>query len=220
MAERVVVYVDGFNLYHALKDLRRPYLKWLDLRRLAATFVDKTTQHLEAVRYFSAFATWRSDALPRQKAYVAALKATGVIAVMGQFKEKRWTCVHCKQVNLRHEEKETDVNIAVHMLQDAYANRVDRALLISNDSDLSPVIRTIRADFPRVVVRILTPPGRYTSKELVTAAGDAKRVTKIQELHVERSMLPAEVIFPDGRRVIRPTEYEPPADLGSRPPQT
>jgi hypothetical protein len=30
---RVIVHIDGFNLYHAIDDLRKPWLKWLDLRR-------------------------------------------------------------------------------------------------------------------------------------------------------------------------------------------
>jgi hypothetical protein len=32
---RVIVYIDGFNLYHAIDDLRKPWLKWLDLQAMA-----------------------------------------------------------------------------------------------------------------------------------------------------------------------------------------
>ena len=32
--ERVVCFIDGFNLYHAIVRLGEPHLKWLDLRRL------------------------------------------------------------------------------------------------------------------------------------------------------------------------------------------
>lgn len=33
-SRRFIAYVDGFNLYHAIDDLRRPELKWLDLQGL------------------------------------------------------------------------------------------------------------------------------------------------------------------------------------------
>ena len=29
--DRAAFYVDGFNLYHPINDLGKPYLKWLDL---------------------------------------------------------------------------------------------------------------------------------------------------------------------------------------------
>ena len=35
MAKRVACYVDGFNLYHAIDDLRKPHLKWVNLWALA-----------------------------------------------------------------------------------------------------------------------------------------------------------------------------------------
>jgi hypothetical protein len=32
---RVACYIDGFNLYHAIDDLDKPHLKWLDVCALA-----------------------------------------------------------------------------------------------------------------------------------------------------------------------------------------
>ena len=50
--DRVIVYVDGFNLYYGLKDsgLRRYY--WLDIQKLAENLL-KPNQRLVAVRYFT-----------------------------------------------------------------------------------------------------------------------------------------------------------------------
>ena len=36
---RVTVYVDGFNLYHAIEALADPILKWTDLRSLAQSYL-------------------------------------------------------------------------------------------------------------------------------------------------------------------------------------
>jgi len=35
MPTRTIVYIDGFNLYHALDDLRENHLKWVDLWALS-----------------------------------------------------------------------------------------------------------------------------------------------------------------------------------------
>lgn len=37
--ERVICYIDGFNLYHAIRDLKQPYLKWVNLWTLASVFI-------------------------------------------------------------------------------------------------------------------------------------------------------------------------------------
>jgi hypothetical protein len=42
---------------------------------------------------------------------------------------------------MRPEEKGSDVNLAVHLLHDAWENKFDIALVITNDSDLAEGIR-------------------------------------------------------------------------------
>ncbi len=80
---------------------------------------------------------------------------------MGVFKAKDRACRNCESAWTDHEEKETDVNIALHLLRDAHQDRFDRALLISGDSDLVPAVRMVRALFPQSVSHIqsaLTQP--------------------------------------------------------------
>ena len=58
--KRVVAFVDGFNLYHAIDNLNEfgpyDYLKWINLHTLVETFVPAPDFDLVAVKYFSAFA--------------------------------------------------------------------------------------------------------------------------------------------------------------------
>ena len=61
--ERVVCFVDGFNL-SAIDALKRPYLKWVNLWELASVFIRPKSQQLQSVYYFSAYAEW----LPESKA--------------------------------------------------------------------------------------------------------------------------------------------------------
>lgn len=74
---RIIAYVDGFNLYHAIHDLSRPALKWLDLWALTASLA-RQGETVTEVNYFSAYATWRPDAHQRHIEYVKALEQAGV----------------------------------------------------------------------------------------------------------------------------------------------
>ncbi len=87
--KRVSVYVDGFNLYHALDALGEDHLKWLNLWALSETLV-REGETVTAVKYFSAYATWKPASYRRQQRYVAALQAHGVEVIEGRFKKK-----HC-----------------------------------------------------------------------------------------------------------------------------
>jgi uncharacterized LabA/DUF88 family protein len=211
-AIRVAAFVDGFNLYHALRDLGSEHLKWLDIRALCEHFARLPDLCLIDVFYFSAYATWRPSSYRRHREYVRALQANDVKVVMGRFKEKDRRCWRCQADWKDHEEKETDVNIALQLLLGGLRGRFDRALLVSGDSDLAPAVRLLRAEAPGVDVRILTPPGRLHSMELVHAAGGLKCVRRIDPIHVARSLLPREIRDRTGRLVAsRPAEYEPPA---------
>lgn len=101
-ARRVAVYVDGFNLYHALDDLRQNHLKWLDLWALSEAMC-REGERVITVKYFSAYATWREKSYRRHQRYVKALQARGVIFVEGQFKAKPERCRSCKVRYIRHE---------------------------------------------------------------------------------------------------------------------
>ena len=65
---------------------------------------------------------------------------------------------------IKTEEKKSDVNIAVHLLNDAYRDRYDLAVLVSNDSDLSEPLRIIKEEMGKKV-GILNPQ-KKPSKEL------------------------------------------------------
>lgn len=86
--ERIAAFIDGFNVYHAIHDLQAPHLKWVDLGKLAGTFLRRRSQRLQDVYYFSAYATWLPGPYKRHRAYVAALRAARVNVVLGAFKEK------------------------------------------------------------------------------------------------------------------------------------
>ena len=212
---RVNAYIDGFNLYHALEDLKKHHLKWVDLRALCEVFAPKPDHDLISVYYFSAFATWIPDAFARHRAFVRALEARGVEPVLGRFKEKDRSCRRCGSSWKDHEEKQTDVSIALYLLRDAYEDRYDRALLISGDSDLAPAVRAVKSRFAHKEIRVIAPLGRPFSMDLVTAAGATTEARKMKLIHLERALLGREVRDQAGTVVAtRPAKYDPPAGRG------
>lgn len=171
-------------------------------------FIDPKVHVITAIYYFSAYAEWLTEPAKRHKAYVSALTARGVTPVLGRFKDKSLGCSSCGHRWTGHEEKQTDVNLALWMVREAYRSNYDEAFLVSQDSDLAPAIDLIH-EFPRHRnVKLIGPPGRPHSKELISATD---KQTKIKAIHLERSLLPAEVYDAAGKLVARrPTQYEPP----------
>ncbi len=206
--KRVISFIDGFNLYHAIDKLRRPELKWLNLITLSQTFIKPLSEKLVTAYYFSAYADHMSEPVQkRQKTYVQALALQGIQPILGLFKMKNKKCPECRHRWIGHEEKETDSNISLFLLDLAYQNAFDRALIISNDSDLAPAIRMVRSRFPEKDLTTVAPPHCYHSNELIRASSSK---TKIRIEHLERCLLPAAVT--DASRLVsisRPKEYTP-----------
>lgn len=201
---RVIVYIDGFNLYHAIDDLGQSHLKWLNLRALAESLL-RTGEQVKLVRYFSAYATWKPDAFARHRLYVAALKAQGVETNMANFKKKPHKCFSCGAQWSGHEEKETDVNIAVQMVADALTGEADRLILISADTDLAPPIRTIAHLAPHCEVFVATPPRRFKNCQAL------KPALEITAGRIAKCLLPDQVQIDATRTIARPQSYAPPS---------
>jgi uncharacterized LabA/DUF88 family protein len=205
---RVACFVDGFNFYHAVHDLRQNHLKWVDLRKLMECFIDRKVHTISDIYYFSAFAEWLTEPVKRHKAYVNALRARGVTPVLGRFKDKYVGCGDCGHRWVQHEEKQSDVNLALWMVREAFRGKYDEAFLVSQDSDLAPAVDLVREMPKHRSVKLIGPPGRAHSKELYAATN---KQSKVLPFHLERCLLPAEVYDASGALVARrPAEYDPP----------
>jgi uncharacterized LabA/DUF88 family protein len=200
---RVIAYVDGFNLYHSIDDLQRPHLKWLDLTALAESLL-RGDEALKAVKYFSAYATWMPARYSRHRDYVNALLARGVMTHMALFKEKPRKCFSCGARWIGHEEKETDVQVAVHMVADALKGEAERLIVITADTDLAPAVRMIAANAPQCEVFVAAPPGRFGKCRVLRPR------MEITPGRLARCLLPQKVQLGSGRTVHRPASYDPP----------
>ena len=208
--ERVICFVDGFNLYHALLDLQKPSLKWLDLHLLFRRLSRHKSQVITQILFFSAYATWKPESYYRHRLYIKALSANGVTPVLGQFKKKPKQCFKCKAKWVDHEEKESDVNLALAMLDLAYKDRYDRAFLLSRDSDLAPAVRKVKENFPEKKVTVFSPYNYKHSSELLQACDDHKTIN-LQ--HLSSSLFPEKIYDAGGNLITtRPVEYSPPRE--------
>ncbi|AVT79714.1 NYN domain-containing protein [Rhodopseudomonas palustris] len=204
----VSFYIDGFNLYHALARFEDKQVRWLDLMALANRLIQPASEIITGVFYFSAFADWLPEQMDRHKEYVKALEATGVDCIMGHFKKKHRYCANCKVKWIAHEEKETDVSIGIHLVNDAYLNQYDKAYLVTRDSDLMPAVKMVRKYFPKKEIVAVAPPLMGHSNDLIGVCQAKKKITPSQ---VATCLLPEIVKDRAGNVVaLRPAKFSPP----------
>lgn len=172
--KRVLVLIDGFNYYHKLKEYQDRYqkcVKWLDYSSLANSWLAPDEQII-GIYYFTAIATWRgADCVLRHKTYIEALKTKGVIPVLGEFKKKKVDrckekekCVNCncepekKRKLPRHEEKNSDVNLAITLIEKTIKNEFDKCFILSADNDFASAIARAKQLNPNIKITVQPPP--------------------------------------------------------------
>jgi uncharacterized LabA/DUF88 family protein len=198
---RVRVYIDGFNLYYGMHTaFGRQYL-WLDVEALARELL-RPGQDLDRVSYFTAPVRGLTEGRHRQDSYLQALQVRSVCldVVQGRFQEKTQRCRSCGVDRITYEEKETDVSIAVTLVEDAARSAYDTALVISGDSDLCPAIRAAKRLLPGQKIIAVFPPRRQSDP--LRAAADG--VLRIDRSMLRRAQLPMKVTTTDGVVLNRP----------------
>ncbi len=198
---RIACFFDGFNFYHSLKVSYRKY-PWLDYRKLAEALTPKT-RTLAGVVLFTAYPKWKPDSYNRHKAYLSALKTKNVEIVMGKFYRKERHCNSCGSSYETHEEKQTDVNIAVNLFTWAMQDRFDEIVIGTSDSDLIPAIKAMDQEFPHKFITLLFPIGRrsWEMEQL------GFKIMRTKEKVLRNCQLPDDVHLPGGQVISRPTGW-------------
>lgn len=173
-----IAYIDAFNLYFGA--LKPNQCKWLNLE----TWLDRQfpKNNFTQIKYFTArVKPFEGDAGPcqRQDAYLTALSSLPRVEIIeGHYLVKETNALLAQAPAsgsrlvriIKSEEKQSDVNIASHMLLDASRNRFDAALVISGDGDLATPIQMVVSEFNKPVV-VLNPQRRssYHLQQVATA---------------------------------------------------
>lgn len=211
------IYIDGYNLYYSrLKGT--PY-KWLDM---AALFRDRILlpqdpeATLVAIKYFTApvkasYARHGEASDHAQTQYHRALlaRSPGLLHIISGFHIFEPTSLPSYHAGVDPrkssvsrvwmiEEKQTDVNIALHAYRDAVRGECDQLVICSNDSDMEPALRMIREDAPAVRVGLVMPlrdkasaGGKVPNKRLTSLAHWVRHYIRDEEL--AQSQLPQNV---------------------------
>lgn len=199
--ERVIVYIDGFNLYFGMT-VKWKDIKWLNVQQLSQSFL-KGNQELISTKYFTARVSNNNSKQIRQTKYIEALDAIGVEITYGQYQSNMEECKRCGNVWSNPKEKMTDVNIATQMIIDAYQDKYDTAILISGDSDLVPPINAIHDNFKNKKVVVAFPPNRNN----ISVRHVAKGSFIIGRKKLKDNQLPEEVTKKDGYVLKKPLEW-------------
>jgi uncharacterized LabA/DUF88 family protein len=144
--KRCSVYVDAFNWYFGVF-MHRPAWKWLNIQSYFESL--RPDEEVVGIRFFTAVVGpnhHMSAKRDRQRRYLKALDTLAKVRIVfGKYQERTVTCraaacPHRLQYQVA-EEKKTDVNIAVQLIDDALNDRTDIMVIVSGDSDLEPAVK-------------------------------------------------------------------------------
>lgn len=149
---KINIYIDGFNLYYgAIKNT--PY-KWLDLMKMSELLFPN--DQINKIKYFSAKVSARAsdpDQPIRQATYWRALETIPNLEIIkGTFLTKPVmmpvfnTSPQRYERVIKAEEKGSDVNLGIHLLNDGYKKDYELAVMITNDSDLLEPMRIVKQE--------------------------------------------------------------------------
>ena len=168
------------NLYYGC--LKGSSYRWLDINKMCHLLFPH--DEIIKIKYFTAPIKIREndkdhDRPNRQQIYLRALRTLPNLEIIeGVFLSHN---VSMKLTNgkgyasvIKSEEKGTDVNIASHLINDAHNNLFERAVVVSNDSDLVTPIRMVTEEMD-LPVTVISPYDK-NNIQLQTVATDIKRI--------------------------------------------
>lgn len=150
------IYIDGFNLYFSA--LRKSPNKWLNPEKLfTLLFPDDT---IKRIKYFTARVKPRPDdpGQPvRQSTYLRALATVPSIEIIfGHYRSYAKWLPTAQSVRsgkklkfvevIKTDEKGSDVNLAAHLMSDAFKKDFEQGVVVSNDTDLVEPVRFVHAE--------------------------------------------------------------------------
>lgn len=198
--KRTIVYVDGFNLYYGC--LKGTPYRWLNPVTLAGLILSDQNK-IVALKYYTARVNARpgnSDQPVRQDTYLRALKTLPEVSIY--FGHYLSHAVKLPVANprlfgrrvvevIRAEEKGSDVNLATHIVADAFRDRFDTAVVISNDSDLCEPVRLVTQELRKPVGVVF--PLREGRKRSTRLSKVATFIRPIREGALKASQFPDEL---------------------------
>ena len=160
MAERVMIFIDGSNLYHSLKNhFNRTDL---DIGRFCRKILRR--RQLIRIYYYNAKVGQKQEPelYKQQQAFFAGVNAIPYSELrLGRLVYTNWPSVPPY-------EKGTDVQLATDMITHNYKGNYDVAILVAGDSDYAGALQAVKDNGKHVEVALFGKEG--TSRQLRAAA--------------------------------------------------
>ncbi len=140
-SDRVIIFIDGSNFYHIMRDFFNNSKKLMDFD------FNKFTAHLAGKRklvrtyYYSAPLDRKKDEetyMKQQQFFEKLRKLPDFELILCRMQKKS---DHGETI---YQVKEDDIHIAVDMVKFAYNNAYDTAILVSTDGDFVPAIEAVK----------------------------------------------------------------------------
>ena len=207
---RTIAYVDGFNLYYG--SLKNTPHKWLDLcEYFRSTLPPGCT--LEKIKYFTARVKplpHDPDAPKRQDVFLRAMQAHSgrhIQILEGHFSVKNVRMAqtappHRTVEVIKTEEKGSDVNLAVELVNDAWLDAFDCAAVMSNDADLQRSLKIVKQHRRKKV--FLYTPGAPTRKPLGTLTRWSHKQIDVLSADLAACQMPLAL---DGGKIVKPASW-------------
>jgi uncharacterized LabA/DUF88 family protein len=158
--ERVMIFIDGSNLYHSLKNhFNRTDL---DIGRFCQKLLNR--RQLIRIYYYNARVGQKQEPelYKQQESFFNGVKAIPYTELrLGRLVYNNWPSVPPY-------EKGTDVQLATDMLTHAFKNNYDVAVLVAGDNDYAGAVQAIKDNGKHVEVALFGKQG--TSQELRNVA--------------------------------------------------
>jgi len=221
MPVRVIAYIDGWNLYLAMREHREIGRSncWVNYRKLMEIILEEQSSGaaLVAVKYFSTVMPYTSskrhrDFVEAQEAmfpnrffFYRGEKGCAIMRCSRCKKElEQFLCPHCREPLKKHQEKQTDVKLALQIYADALKtrgdeNHYDHALLVTNDRDLIPAAEFV-SGVGKEIWRLSPPVEKEPSRWKCV-----NREIPITPRHIMDAQLPA--LIDTGRETIDIQRY-------------
>ncbi|MFC1682326.1 NYN domain-containing protein [Nanoarchaeota archaeon] len=131
--ERVMIFIDGSNLYYSLRDLK---IKKIDFKKMLASLTENKL--LVSTFYYNApldISVNKKKYWDQQKFFSFLRKIPDFKVILCRMRK------HKKDGELFFDVKGDDVHLAVDLVSGAYENLYDTAIIISGDEDFVPAIQ-------------------------------------------------------------------------------
>ena len=214
---KTIVYIDGFNFYY--RKLKNSDKKWLNVKAMIEKLLPD--DEIVGINYYTARISGRidADAPRRQQIYFNALKSIENLSIhYGSFSvnESRMFLVqpldfkhHLKNPNqkikfanvLKTEEKGSDVNLGCHLVRDGFQGKYEKAVIITNDTDLAEPMRVVKSEL-NLFIELLSP----VDKPARTLSSICDKVTLIDDQSIADSQF-EDVIVVGEKNVIKPESW-------------